>query len=78
MTPSGPPAWADAVFDGRRAYIKCGQDNAIPLFVQNIMTDMSGVSWEELLLEDASHSPFLTHQEAILKFVDGKASEWTT
>lgn len=77
VTPSPPPAWLDAAFDGRRAYVKCGADNCIPGFVQNIMVEMSGVSWSELVLEDAGHSPFLSHPGAIGKFVDEQAATWT-
>lgn len=77
-TGSPPTAWPDSVYDGRRAYIKCGQDKAIPVFAQDMMVKFSGVSWHELLLEDAGHSPFLTHTEAVAKFVDELANDWTT
>lgn len=77
-TPSPPPAWKDKAFDGRRAYIKCHLDNAILIVGQNAMTTYSGVEWSELQLEDAGHSPFLTHTEAVGSYVDGLAQKWSS
>ncbi len=31
------PAWADAAYSGRCAYIRCTQDAALPTFVQDLM-----------------------------------------
>ena len=69
ITPSPPPAWPDKAFDAKRAYIKCHLDRAIPIVGQNAMVEYSGVDWQVLDLEDASHSPFLTHIEPITEFV---------
>ncbi|KAK7403069.1 hypothetical protein QQX98_011180 [Neonectria punicea] len=77
-TPSAPPAWKDGVFDGRRAYIKCQQDKAIPYIAQSMMIQFSGVQWHELDLEDAGHSPFLSHLDPVCKFVDERAKEWAS
>jgi len=76
VTPSSPPAWPDNAFDGRRAYIKCHLDNAIPIVAQNAMVGMSGVAWQELNLTNAGHSPFLTHVKEMSDFVDELAQEW--
>ncbi|KAH7144408.1 hypothetical protein B0J13DRAFT_622956 [Dactylonectria estremocensis] len=74
---ASPPAWKDEVFNGRRAYIKCQQDRAIIYIAQSMMISLSGLEWQELDLEDASHSPFLTHVDPIFKFVDERAKEWS-
>jgi hypothetical protein len=75
ITPSPAPAWKDEVFNGRRAYIKCQKDNAIPHIAQDMMTKLSGLEWQELNL-NASHSPFLSHGDQMLKFIDERAEEW--
>ncbi|KAH6893378.1 Alpha/beta hydrolase fold-1 [Thelonectria olida] len=77
ITPSGPPAWKDEVFNGRRAYIKCQKDRAIPYIAQNMVTSLSGLEWHELDL-DSSHSPFLTHGDQMLKFIDERVEEWVS
>ncbi|KAH7140788.1 Alpha/beta hydrolase fold-1 [Dactylonectria macrodidyma] len=75
-SPSPPPAWKDDVFNGRRAYIKCHQDRAIIYIAQSMMISLSSLEWHELDLEDASHSPFLTHVDPIFNFVHELATEW--
>lgn len=57
-TPGPPPAWADAAYSGRRAYIRCANDRAIPVFAQDLMVEGSGVAWVVKKF-DCSHSPFL-------------------
>lgn len=59
MSPSPPSAWADPEYAGRRAYIRCAQDRAIPAFAQDLMVQHSGVEWVVKEL-DGSHSPFLS------------------
>ncbi|KAH6976165.1 Alpha/beta hydrolase fold-1 [Ilyonectria sp. MPI-CAGE-AT-0026] len=75
-SPSPPSAWADEVFDGRRAYIKCQQDKTIPYIAQTMMLSMSGLEWHELDLEEAGHSPFLSSADPMLKFINERANEW--
>ncbi|KAI5457671.1 Alpha/beta hydrolase fold-1 [Mariannaea sp. PMI_226] len=75
-TPSPPPAWKDEVFNGRRAYIKCQNDMAIPIVAQKMMVESTGLDWQELDL-DASHSPFLTHSDEMCEFIEKRAVEWT-
>ena len=59
-TPSPPPAWKDSAFDGRRSYLHCLQDKAIPSIAQQIMIETSGVDWNVETF-DCAHSPFLSH-----------------
>ncbi|KAF7561473.1 hypothetical protein G7046_g2660 [Stylonectria norvegica] len=76
ISPSPPPAWTDEVFNGRRAYVKCHEDHAIPYIAQDMMVSLSGLDWQVLSLEDAGHSPFLTRVDTVGKFVDERAREW--
>lgn len=42
------------------------------------MTTYSGVEWSELQLEDAGHSPFLTHTEIVGSYIDDLAQKWSS
>lgn len=50
---------------GERLYIRCTGDNALPLFVQNMMTENSGQDWTVKDLVGGSHSPFLSRPEEL-------------
>lgn len=67
-TPSGPPAWPDSAYDGKRAYIQATLDGAIPFVAQDAMVTYSGVQWDVKKLE-AGHSPFLSQPKAVADFV---------
>ena len=58
----------DRAFDGRRAYVHCTQDQAIPAVVQTMMVEGSGVEWVVRTME-SSHSPFLSDPELLVRFV---------
>lgn len=51
--------WQDKAYDGRRAYIRCLQDKALPIEIQDSFIARSGVEWVVKTL-DCSHSPFLS------------------
>ncbi|KAK5991219.1 Alpha/beta hydrolase nvfD-like protein [Cladobotryum mycophilum] len=76
-TPSPQPAWPDKGFDGRRAYVFCHEDRAIPVEHQKVMVEVSGKEFRTFDLEDADHSPFLSKTEEMLEIVDGLAREWS-
>ena len=67
-TPCGPPAWSDAVYNGRRAYVTCTLDKAIPPAAQEVMIQQSGVHWDVETF-DTGHAPFLSQPK--------KLSDWT-
>ena len=52
--------WANSAYAGSMAYVRCTQDNAVPLAVQDMMLSKSKANWERVTLE-TSHSPFLSH-----------------
>lgn len=76
-TPVPAGAWADAAFDGRRAYIKTMADEAVGPEAQQAMLAASGVAWRVLELADAGHFPNMTHADQVARFVDELAMEWT-
>ncbi|MCJ1296402.1 hypothetical protein MMC34_007968 [Xylographa carneopallida] len=74
-SPSPPPAWADAVFDGRRGYVICTEDQAIPAAVQKMMVQGSGVDWAVRTMR-AAHSPFLSDPKQLRDLVVGLVQEF--
>ena len=60
---------------GERLYIRCTGDNALPLFVQNMMTENSGQDWTVKDLVGSSHSPFLSRPKELagllMDFIQG-------
>lgn len=54
-------------YEGRRGYIRCLQDQAIPLVGQDHLLGRSG-EWN-IKTMDASHSPFLSQPEQLTKNV---------
>ena len=66
--PSPAPAWADAAYSGRCAYIHCSQDICLPTSVQDIMVEASGVDWIKKTF-DTSHSPFLSCPAELADYV---------
>lgn len=67
--------WREAGYNGRRAYIRCTKDNALPLPGQVMFTERTGVEWVIRTLE-ASHSPFLSMPDATAKVVEELASQF--
>ncbi|KAK4232694.1 Alpha/beta hydrolase fold-1 [Achaetomium macrosporum] len=76
-SPSGPPAWPDAVFNGKRAYIQTENDNTIPFVAQDAMVTYSGVQWDITKLQ-SGHSPFLSHTKKVADFVAEKAKAYAS
>ena len=62
----GPPAWAESGFAGKIAFLRRTQDQALPLFPQDMFTEKSGVKWriEDI---DASHSPWASRPEETIR-----------
>ncbi|KAL7915876.1 hypothetical protein GGI35DRAFT_485339 [Trichoderma velutinum] len=58
----------DGIYDGRRAYIRCLQDGALPLAAQDGMLAQSGVEWITKSLE-SSHSPYLSMPDELTRVV---------
>ena len=74
-SPSGPPAWPDAVYNGKRAYIQTENDQTIPFVAQDAMVTYSGVEWDVKKL-NTSHSPFLSHPKDVADYVVDRAKAY--
>lgn len=74
-TPSGPPAWAESAFDGRRAYVKTLDDQCNPVFLQDMWLQKSGVQWETVALQ-SSHCPFISRPEEVAKIATEIFKKW--
>ena len=68
----GPPAWAESDFAGKIAFLRCTQDQALPLFLQDMFTEKSGVKWRI----DASHSPWASRPEETIRVLEKWAREF--
>lgn len=72
-TPAPAPAWAEAAFDGRRAFIRTLDDQCNPLFLQDMWLEKSVVTWDVADLK-TSHCPFISSPEEVvaktLAFID--------
>ena len=53
------PAWADAGFDGRLAYLVCTEDRAIVQVAQHAMMQGIGKTWIVKEVEGSHTAPFL-------------------
>lgn len=67
-TPGGAPAWADAVFDNRRAYFVTTNDHSIPTVAQEAMLTATGVEFAVGRF-DSDHSPFLSHTDELTNWM---------
>lgn len=69
-TPAPPTAWAQPAFDGRRFYLRCMDDKALPAPNQDFLVQRSGVAWNVLDLP-SSHSPFASMPLKLAEMIDG-------
>ena len=63
-SPAPPPAWAETAYEGKRAYLKCLLDRALPPFIQDKFVKDSGVIWDVREI-DAGHEPHLSQLEKV-------------
>ena len=63
------PAWAeDRVFDDRRLFIRSMLDQALPVFVQDMFVQRSGVQWTVKDV-DAGHSAWASQTEKVAALI---------
>jgi len=67
-TPGGAPAWADTVFENRRAYFVTTNDHSIPTVAQEAMLAATGVKFTVGRF-DSDHSPFLSHTNELANWM---------
>lgn len=70
-------AYKEKEFDGRRAYINCLKDHAVPISVQRNIVEKSGVNWVAKTL-NSSHSPFISMPRELTKVVEEIINEFAT
>ncbi|KAF2798693.1 prolyl aminopeptidase-like protein [Melanomma pulvis-pyrius CBS 109.77] len=74
-TPSGPPAWAEPEFNGRRTYLKTINDQCNPLFLQDMWLQKSAVEWETVDIQ-TSHCPFISRPAEVADICVGIFKRW--
>jgi len=74
-SPAAAPAWAEASFSGRLAFLRCTQDQALPPFLQDMFVNKSGAQWDVKEIE-AGHSPWASKPADVVKYVESWATEW--
>lgn len=73
-SPAPAPAWADPAFEGHCAYIRCLEDVALPIAVQDMFIGRMG---KGTLVRDirSSHSPFLSRPDELTQILGELATK---
>lgn len=74
-SPSPPPSWVDAAYEGRRVYVRCTRDVALPNESQDALCKKTGVKWTTRDLK-AGHSPFLSLPQDLAALLKNLAEQW--
>ncbi|KAL8880490.1 MAG: hypothetical protein Q9192_008003 [Flavoplaca navasiana] len=69
-SPAPPPAWAETAYEGKRAYLKCTLDRALPPAIQDKFVKDSGMTWDVGDV-DAGHEPHLSQLEKVYETIIG-------
>ena len=69
-SPSPAPAWTDAAFRGRLAYIVCTEDRAIPKVGQETMMLLTKQQWIVKELQGSHISAFLLKEQESTKMIE--------
>jgi hypothetical protein len=75
FTAPSATGWKEKAYDGRRGYIRCLQDQALPIKAQDYFIARTEVEWVVRTL-DASHSPFLSMPDELTGVVAEMAVEF--
>lgn len=67
--------WKEEDYNGRRAYIRCLEDEALPLVAQDAFIGGSGVDWIVKSMP-TSHSPFLSRPDETAKVIEELVGEF--
>jgi len=63
------PAWVFEGYAAKIAFIRCTADHALPLFLQNMIIENSGVKWNVKEIE-SSHSPFINQLQKVVEVLN--------
>lgn len=69
-SPAPSQAWTETAYDGKRAFLRCTQDHALPTVVQDMFVQRSGVTWEVKDV-DSGHEPYISHLREVCEAVIG-------
>lgn len=69
-SPASAQAWAEPAFEGKLAFLKCTQDQALPLLLQDMFVERSGVKWTVGSI-DAGHSAWASKPKEVAGLVEG-------
>lgn len=69
-SPAPSQAWGETAYDGRRAFLRCMQDHALPTFVQDMFLQRSGVTWDVKDVE-SGHEAHVSRLEEVCEAVIG-------
>ncbi|KAL8775133.1 MAG: hypothetical protein Q9209_000612 [Squamulea sp. 1 TL-2023] len=72
---ASPPAWAEPAYEGRRAFVRCLQDQALPTFIQDMFVQKSGVGWHVKDI-DAGHSAYVSRLKEVSEAITGFAEKF--
>lgn len=75
-SPSGPPAWSEAAFDGRRGYIRTLDDQTNPVVLHDLWMKNSGVEWDVETMK-AGHCPFISQPGQLSELCLRYFKKWT-
>ncbi|KAJ4302666.1 hypothetical protein N0V90_001555 [Kalmusia sp. IMI 367209] len=74
-TPAGLPAWAEAAYDGHRAYIRTLDDQTNPLFIQDQWMQDTGVKWDTADIK-TGHCPFISQPKRLAELCIAFFEKW--
>lgn len=69
--------WADSVYTGCMAYVRCTQAAIVLPEMQDLVVKMSGGKWT-IVTMDTSHSPFLSRPAEMAETIVSLAKAFTT
>ncbi|KAL8900436.1 MAG: hypothetical protein Q9192_001068 [Flavoplaca navasiana] len=74
-SPAPPQAWAETAYDGKRAFLRCMEDHALPTAVQDMFIQRSGVMWDVKDV-DSGHEAHVGHLKEVCEAVIGFAGSF--
>ncbi|KAL8654025.1 MAG: hypothetical protein Q9210_001766 [Variospora velana] len=74
-SPAPKQAWTEPAYEGKRAFLRCTQDHTIPLAVQDMCVQRSGLDWIVKDV-DAGHEAHISRLSEVCEAVIGFAASF--
>jgi len=74
-TPAPPSGIADSAVEGKRVYVLCGNDLAVPPQVQEMIVKGTGLEWKVVRIE-SGHCPMVSRPAELAKILADVAEEF--